>query len=293
MACSNMQPVHARTCASSHVYGTPHLFQGARKPPRGLLLFGPPGTGKTLIAKAIATEAKSTFFAISASSLMSKWMGEGEKMVKALFCVARAKQPSVIFVDEVDSILSQRREGEQEGTIRVKNEILVQMDGAAAADANERLLVIGATNRPQELDDAARRRLAKRLLIPLPDDAARLKMLTDGVKGTQGGHALADGDFAAVVAQTDGYSGSDMKNLLGEAAMGPIRDPEAMAAFARAEQLFESGAARGPEVQVLTLTNPNPNPNPKRRAALRVGRRQGPRGPGAPGGMRAYACARA
>ena len=78
----------------------PDLFRGARKPPRGLLLFGPPGTGKTLIAKAIATDSSSTFFSISASSLMSKWMGEGEKMVRALFATARAKQPSVIFVDE-------------------------------------------------------------------------------------------------------------------------------------------------------------------------------------------------
>ena len=153
---------------------------------------------------------------------MSKWMGEGEKMVKALFAVARAKQPSVIFIDEIDSILSQRREGEQEGTIRVKNEILVQMDGAAAADANERLLVVGATNRPQELDDAARRRLQKRLLIPLPDAAARAVMLTNGLRGCS--HALSDAEIARIVQQTDGYSGSDMAGLCREAAMGPIRD---------------------------------------------------------------------
>ena len=107
----------------------PDIFFGPRKPPTGLLLFGPPGTGKTLIAKAIATDSKSTFFSISASSLMSKWMGEGERLVRALFGVARAKSPSVIFIDELDSILAQRREGEQEGTVRVKNEILVQMDG--------------------------------------------------------------------------------------------------------------------------------------------------------------------
>jgi len=117
----------------------PQLFRGAREPPRGLLLFGPPGTGKTLIAKAIATEASSTFFSISSSSLMSKWMGEGEKMVRALFAVARAKQPAVIFIDEVDSVLSQRREGEQEGTIRIKNELLVQIDGAGSTDQEVRL----------------------------------------------------------------------------------------------------------------------------------------------------------
>jgi SpoVK/Ycf46/Vps4 family AAA+-type ATPase len=153
---------------------------------------------------------------------MSKWMGEGEKMVKALFAVARAKQPSVIFIDEVDSILSQRREGENEGTIRVKNEILVQMDGAAAADADERLLVVGATNRPQELDDAARRRLQKRLMIPLPDGAARTQMVTNGLVGVS--HVLSAADVALVVEGTDGYSGSDMAGLCREAAMEPLRD---------------------------------------------------------------------
>ena len=207
----------------------PELFTGARRPPKGLLLFGPPGTGKTLIAKAIATDSSSTFFSISASSLMSKWMGEGEKMVKALFAVARAKQPSVIFIDEVDSILSQRREGEQEGTIRIKNEILVQMDGAAAADANERLLVVGATNRPAELDDAARRRLQKRLMIPLPDEAARRQMLVSGLRGLT--HTLSPDDLAAVVTETDGYSGSDMSGLCREAAMEPMRDHGVRAAL--------------------------------------------------------------
>lgn len=201
----------------------PDIFRGARRPPKGLLLFGPPGTGKTLIAKAIATDSSSTFFSISASSLMSKWMGEGEKMVRALFAVARAKQPSVIFIDEVDSILSQRREGEQEGTIRIKNEILVQMDGASNAGADERLLVVGATNRPQELDDAARRRLQKRLMIPLPDREARLEMLTKGLKEVT--HALTEREMGEVLDSTDGYSGSDMAGLCREAAMGPCRDP--------------------------------------------------------------------
>tara|TARA_B110001452_G_C15184568_1_gene411427 strand:+ start:82 stop:1110 length:1029 start_codon:yes stop_codon:yes gene_type:complete len=200
----------------------PDVYTGARRPPKGLLLFGPPGTGKTLIAKAIATDSKSTFFNISASSLMSKWMGEGEKLVRALFGVARAKQPAVIFIDEVDSILSQRREGEQEGTIRVKNEILVQMDGVSNADATERLLLVGATNRPQELDEAARRRLQKRLLIPLPDAEARLEMVSRTLRGLA--NDLTEGDVASLVAATDGYSGSDMAGLGREAAYGPLRD---------------------------------------------------------------------
>ena len=201
----------------------PDIFTGQRRPPKGLLLFGPPGTGKTLIAKAIATDSRATFFNISASSLMSKWMGEGERLVRALFAVARAKQPSVIFIDEVDSILSQRREGENEATIRVKNEVLVQMDGVAGADASERLLLVGATNRPQELDEAARRRLQKRLLIPLPDVDARAEMLRRGLIDVS--LALDGGALAEIVRRTDGYSGSDMAGLCREAAMGPCRDP--------------------------------------------------------------------
>ena len=136
--------------------------------------------------------------------------------------LSASNHQAVIFIDEVDSILSQRREGEQEGTIRVKNEILVQMDGVSNADANERLLLVGATNRPQELDEAARRRLQKRLLIPLPDAEARKEMLLRGLKGVS--HSLSETDVAALVAATDGYSGSDMAAVGREAAMGPCRD---------------------------------------------------------------------
>jgi len=143
----------------------PDLFTGLRGPPKGLLLFGPPGTGKTLIGKTIATESNATFFSISASSLMSKWVGEGERMVRALFAVARVQSPSVIFIDEIDSLLSQRGSEEGEASRRVKTEFLVQMDGVGGS-SEERMLLIGATNRPQELDEAARRRMvyAKRAL---------------------------------------------------------------------------------------------------------------------------------
>ena len=137
----------------------PDLFQGIRGPPKGLLLFGPPGTGKTLIGKCIASQCKATFFSISSSSLTSKWIGEGEKMVRALFTVARVHQPSVIFVDEIDSLLTQRTEGEQEATRRIKTEFLVyffigeihehrQFDGCGTSQ-DDRILMIGATNRPQ------------------------------------------------------------------------------------------------------------------------------------------------
>lgn len=121
----------------------PTIFTGLRQPPRGLLLFGPPGNGKTMIAKAVASEANLTFFAISASCLTSKWMGDGEKMVKALFAVARAKQPSFIFVDEIDSLLSTRNSKEHESTRRLKTEFLIEFDGATSGREVERITVMG------------------------------------------------------------------------------------------------------------------------------------------------------
>jgi SpoVK/Ycf46/Vps4 family AAA+-type ATPase len=198
----------------------PDIFKGLRGPPKGLLLFGPPGTGKTLIGKCIAGQAKATFFSISASSLTSKWVGEGEKLVRALFAVARCSQPAVIFIDEIDSLLSQRTDGEFEASRRIKTEFLVQFDGASTS-ADDRILVIGATNRPQEIDEAARRRLVKRLYIPLPDSPARARIVENLLKNQK--HCLSADDIALICQKTDGYSGSDMDNLCREAALGPIR----------------------------------------------------------------------
>ena len=198
----------------------PDIFTGLRGPPKGLLLFGPPGTGKTLIGKCIAHEANCTFFSISASSLTSKWVGEGEKMVRALFAVAKVHQPSVVFIDEIDSLLTSRSEGEHESSRKIKTEFLVQLDGANCV-GEERVLVVGATNRPQELDDAARRRLVKRLYIPLPDPEARASILARLLGRER--HDVSEEDMKSVSLMTEGYSGADMANLCREAAYGPIR----------------------------------------------------------------------
>ncbi|ELQ76429.1 AAA+-type ATPase [Trachipleistophora hominis] len=199
----------------------PDLFTGLRGPPKGILLFGPPGTGKTLIGKCIASQIKATFFSISASSLASKWVGEGEKLVRALFHVAKQKEPSVIFIDEIDSLLSQRTDNENESARKIKTEFLVQFDGAGCTN-KERILIIGATNRPHEIDEAARRRLVKRIYVPLPEEQARIQMIRSLMKEFK--FNLTDDDYSEIGAATEGYSGSDMFNLCREAAMEPLRE---------------------------------------------------------------------
>ncbi|KAH9260848.1 hypothetical protein BASA81_001315 [Batrachochytrium salamandrivorans] len=199
----------------------PELYTGLRQMPRGVLLFGPPGNGKTIIGKAIAHECNATFFSISASSLTSKWIGEGEKMVRALFAVAAVRQPSVVFIDEIDSLLTQRSAEENEASRRIKTEFLVQFDGTSTKQT-DLVLIIGATNRPQELDEAARRRFVRRLYIPLPDHATRAKLL--GHLLTKNDNTLTESEIAELGELTAGYSGADTTNLAREASMGPLRD---------------------------------------------------------------------
>ncbi|KAM3255345.1 hypothetical protein ACQJBY_048583 [Aegilops geniculata] len=216
---------HAKKCVTEMVIWPllrPDIFRGCRSPGRGLLLFGPPGTGKTMIGKAIAGEAKATFFYISASSLTSKWIGEGEKLVRALFGVACCRQPAVIFVDEIDSLLSQRKsDGEHESSRRLKTQFLIEMEGFDSG--NEQILLIGATNRPQELDEAARRRLTKRLYIPLPSSEARTWIIRNLLE-KDGLFKLSEIETGVICKLTEGYSGSDMKNLVKDASMGPLRE---------------------------------------------------------------------
>ncbi|KAJ1437215.1 P-loop containing nucleoside triphosphate hydrolase protein [Ochromonadaceae sp. CCMP2298] len=203
----------------------PDLFKGLRALPRGLLLFGPPGTGKTLIGKAIAHQSGATFFSISASSLMSKWIGEGEKTVRTLFAVAAYRQPAVVFIDEVDSLLCARSSEENEASRRIKTEFMVQLDGAGT-NQEARVVIVGATNRPEELDEAVRRRFVKRIYIPLPDEDSRRQLLTMLLSDIA--HELQQTDTDALVDKTQGYSGADIRALCQEAAMGPVREAAAM-----------------------------------------------------------------
>uniref|UniRef100_A0A3B6JJF1 AAA+ ATPase domain-containing protein n=1 Tax=Triticum aestivum TaxID=4565 RepID=A0A3B6JJF1_WHEAT len=201
----------------------PELFCKGQltKPCKGILLFGPPGTGKTMLAKAVATEAGANFINISMSSITSKWFGEGEKYVKAVFSLASKISPSVIFIDEVDSMLGRRENpGEHEAMRKMKNEFMVNWDGLRTKD-KERVLVLGATNRPFDLDEAVIRRFPRRLMVNLPDASNREKILKVILAKEELGQ---DTDLESLANMTDGYSGSDLKNLCVTAAHYPIRE---------------------------------------------------------------------
>lgn len=208
----------------------PQLFKGILSPWKGLLLYGPPGTGKTLLAKAIATECNTTFFNISASSIVSKWRGDSEKLVRVLFEMARFYAPSTIFLDELEAIMSQRGSqggsGEHEGSRRMKTELLVQMDGLSKTD--DLVFLLAASNLPWELDQAMLRRLEKRILVDLPTYEARKAMfkhhLPTVVVPKEGGlELLSNLDYDLLATKTEAYTGSDLRLVCKEAAMRPVR----------------------------------------------------------------------
>ncbi|XP_027913303.1 calmodulin-interacting protein 111-like [Vigna unguiculata] len=200
----------------------PDLFRGGLlKPCKGILLFGPPGTGKTMLAKAIANEAGASFINVSMSTVTSKWFGEDEKNVRALFTLAAKVSPTIIFVDEVDSMLGQRtRVGEHEAMRKIKNEFMTLWDGLMT-NPSERILVLAATNRPFDLDEAIIRRFERRIMVGMPSAENREKILTTLLRKEKVDKKF---DFKELATMTEGYSGSDLKNLCTTAAYRPVRE---------------------------------------------------------------------
>ncbi|KAH9263343.1 hypothetical protein BASA83_013280 [Batrachochytrium salamandrivorans] len=209
----------------------PHLFTGKRTPWRGILLYGPPGT-------------------VSSADLVSKWMGESERLVKQLFQLARENKPSIIFIDEVDSLCGNRGEGESEASRRIKTEFLVQMQGVGNDTTG--VLVLGATNIPWQIDSAIRRRFEKRIYIPLPDLNARAHMIGLNIGSTP--CKLGQKEYRLLGERTEGFSGSDIAILVRDALMEPVRKVQIATHFKQ----VQAPSRLNPDVMTLHLTPCSP-----------------------------------
>ena len=199
----------------------PELFKGkARQPWRGILFYGPAGCGKTLVAKAVASEVNATFFNVSAANIVSKWLGESERLVMNLFDLARKSQPAIIFIDELDSIGVSRSGDDVGGERRLKTQLLTELQGLASNE-DDRITLIGATNLPWELDFALRSRFEKKIHVPLPNKEARAKIFEIHMEDVEVSPAV---EYEELADLTEGYSGRDISVVCREAAMEPIRD---------------------------------------------------------------------
>ncbi|MFX0055428.1 MAG: AAA family ATPase [Promethearchaeota archaeon] len=214
----------------------PELFKGkSRQPWRGILFYGPAGCGKTLIAKAVASEVNATFFNVSAGNIVSKWLGESEKLVMNLFTLARRNQPAIVFMDELDSVGVSRSGDDVGGERRLKTQLLTELQGLAS-DLEDRVTVIGATNLPWELDFALRSRFEKKIHVPLPDKPARKRIFEIHMEEID---VAPEVNYEELADLSEGYSGRDISVVCREAAMEPIRDLQRIGRMDDEEEIID------------------------------------------------------
>ena len=240
-----LKPTKVRWRACVGVAATPHAgWSDSRRARRqGVLLYGPPGTGKTMLAKALAKESNACFINVRAAALQSKWFGDAQKLVTAVFTLAWKIQPCIIFIDEIDSFLGTRKSNEHEAVTSMKTEFMSLWDGFIT-DNDARVMVLAATNRPWDIDEAILRRLPRAFEVPLPDARQRQRILSvllrgedvdetlwadeeeeEGEEGDATEHGVGGGSvLAEIAAATEGYSGSDLQDLCKQAALLPIHD---------------------------------------------------------------------
>jgi len=192
-----------------------HQCKGMLACPTGALLYGRPGTGKTMTAKALAKEAKATFINVKASSIMDKWLGESDKMAAAIFSLSRKLAPTIIFIDEIDTLLKNRDRGHNEAHATMQGVFLAEWDGLGTS-TNKPVVVLGATNRPQDLDKAFLRRMPVMIHVPPPDQRGR----EDILKRQLASEVLdSDVSLEEVALRTDGFTGSDLRELVRTASL--------------------------------------------------------------------------